>query len=117
MARITFDPNLVECPDFTLAIYALSQAPIVNLNNTEEQAVQILKDVWKAGNDDEQLRWQQQNDEDAAAAADKLREEAAEDVQRVKDLEKEQEDSRKDEIKKNKSKYTLIPDREALKRQ
>ncbi|KAF8801475.1 hypothetical protein BYT27DRAFT_7036627, partial [Phlegmacium glaucopus] len=112
MPRLQFDPELSECPDFASPIYAAARDPFVNLNTTEEQAVQFLKDIWHAGNDADKVRWQQQSDDDAAALADNRRLQSEEDALRVQTTIDKEENLRKEEMKKNKMKYIPIPDRD-----
>jgi hypothetical protein len=112
MARVLSDPGLLECPDFASPTYAAARVPFVNLNVTEEQAVQLLKDVWTAGNEADKNRWQVQNDEDNALRAEQLRlRSEAEDLRAQTQIE-EAETLRKEEMRKNKSKYLPIPDRD-----
>ena len=104
MARITSDPGLLDCPDFASPTYALVQAPLINDNTTEAQAIQLLKDVWSVGNEADKIRWQLQNDEDQAAHDERLRLQAEADDLRAQAEVEEAEATRKDEVKKNKSK-------------
>lgn len=111
MPRILVDPTTIACPDFASNIYDAARAPFVNANTTEEQAIALLSAIWKAGNDAERVNWQQQLDADAADAVDQVRVQAELETQQTKELQKEQDDIRKDDRKKNKSKYTPISDR------
>lgn len=112
MARIQFDPGLLECPDFTSPTYAASRAPLINENANEEQAVQLLRDVWTAGNDADKIRWQVQTEEDDALIAERQRVQAEAEDLRIQNEFEEAETLRKEEMKKNKSKYLPIPDRD-----
>ena len=112
MPRILFDPGLLECPDFASPTYAAVRVPLINPNVTEEQAVQLLKDVWTAGNEADKTRWQVQVDEDKTLHDEQLRlQSEAEDLRARTQIE-EAESLRKEEMKKNKSKYLPIPDRD-----
>ena len=112
MPRLQFDPSLLECPDFSSPTYAAFRGPLVNDNTTEEQAIQLLKDVWTAGNEVDRGIWQTQVDEDEALRADQSRVRAeAEELRIQKEIE-EAEALRRDDIKKNKSKHLPIPDRD-----
>jgi hypothetical protein len=73
MARIQFDPNLLECPDFASLTYAATRVPLVNDNTTEQQAIQFLRDIWITGNEADKVRWQVQSDEDDAVRREQLR--------------------------------------------
>jgi hypothetical protein len=112
MPRIQFDPGLLELPDFASASYAVSRAPFINANTTEEQAIQLLKDFWTAGNEADKLKWQLQIDEDNTTSAELLRVQAESDNLRIQAELEEAESFRKEELKKNKSKYLPIPDRD-----
>ena len=112
MPRLQFNPSLLECPDFSSPIYAAVRGPLVNADTTEEQAVQLLKDVWTAGNVADRGIWQTQVDEDEALRVEQLRVRTEADELRIqKDIE-EAEALRRDDIKKNKSKHVPIPDRD-----
>ena len=112
MPRIQFDPALLECPDFASPTYAAARAPLVNDNTTEQQAIQCLRVIWSAGNEADKVRWQVQNEEDEVLRADQLRIQTEADVLKAQTEIEEAEALRKDEMKKNKSKYIPIPDRD-----
>ena len=112
MPRIQFDPALLECPDFASPTYAAARAPLVNDNTTEEQAIQRLRVIWSAGNEADKITWQAQNEEDDIARADRLRIQTEADVLKAQTEIEEAEALRKEEMKKNKSKYIPIPDRD-----
>ena len=112
MQRIQLDPGLLECPDYASATYAAARVPFVNPNTTEAQAIQLLRDIWTAGNDADKARWQLQNLEDDTLRTEQRRVQAeAYDLRAQAEVE-EAEALRKEEIKKNKSKYLPIPDRD-----
>ena len=112
MPRFLSDPALLECPDYALAIFAASQAPFINPNVTEAQAIQLLKDSWTAGNEADKVSWQLQIDEDEAAQLLQLCIQSKADDLRAQAEVHEAETLRKDELKRNKSKYLPIPDRD-----
>ena len=112
MPRIQFDPALLECPDFASPTYAAARAPLVNDNTTEEQAIQRLRVIWSAGNEADKITWQAQNEEDDIVRADRLRIQTEADVLKAQTEIEEAEALRKEEMKKNKSKYIPIPDRD-----
>jgi hypothetical protein len=112
MARLQFNPSLLECPDFSSPTYTLVRAPLINDNTNEAQAVQLLKDVWNAGNEADRTRWQLQVDEDETLRLEQLRVQAEADDLRLQKEVEEAEALRKDDLKKNKSKYIPIPDRD-----
>ena len=111
MNRIPFDPAVLQCPDYTSEAYTPARAPFVNDNTTNEQAIQLLINVWTTGNNLERLQWQEQRQNDLAIKADEIlhKQEAAE--QRARTLAQEQDALRKDELKRNKTKYIPIPNR------
>jgi len=112
MPRIQFDPSLLECPDFASATFTAAWAPFVNPTTTEEQAIQLLRDIWSAGNKADKLRWQQQSNEDNAALAESRRLQSEANMMRDQAEIDEADTIRKEEMKKNKTKYIPIPDRE-----
>ena len=113
MPRFLSDPALVlECPDYASAIFAASRAPFINPNVTEAQAIQLLKDLWTAGNEADKVSWQLQIGEDEAARLLQLRIQSEADDLRAQAEVDEAETLRKDELKRNKSKYLPIPDRD-----
>ena len=112
MPRIQFDPGLLECPDFSSVTYAAARAPFVNETTTENQAIQLLKKFWTAGNDADKVTWQQQINEDDAALAEAHRLQSEADAAKAQAEIDEAENLKKEEIKKNKTKYIPIPDRD-----
>ena len=112
MPRLESDPGLLECPDFASPTYAAARIPFINPNVNEAQAIQFLKDIWSAGNNADKLRWQLQNDEDEVARIEMLRIQTDAELLKTRTELEEAEALRKDEVKKNKSKYLPIPDRD-----
>jgi hypothetical protein len=111
MNRIHIDPSLLQCPDYASDTYAPARAPFVNNNTTDEQAIQLLTNLWRIGNDHEKQLWQAQRQNDLAAEADEILHEQEAAEQRAVALVQEHEAIRREEIKKNKLKYIPIPDR------
>ena len=112
MPRIQFDPSLLECPDFASPTFAVAWVPFVNPTTTEEQAIQLLKVIWSAGNKANKLRWQQQGDKDNAALAESCQLQSEANMIRDQAEIDEANTIHKEEMKKNKTKYITIPDRE-----
>ena len=112
MPRIQFNPGLLECPDYASATYAASHAPFITPDIMEVQAIQLLRDIWIAGNDADKARWQLQIDKDEAACAELVRIQSEADDLRAQAKVEEAEVLRKEEFKNNKSKYLPIPDRD-----
>ncbi|KAG1799769.1 uncharacterized protein HD556DRAFT_1305306 [Suillus plorans] len=70
MTRLSADPHLEHCPDFTSADLQSSRAPLLGPSTTDEQAAAILTTIWTATNSTLRIRWQGQLDADALAAAE-----------------------------------------------
>jgi hypothetical protein len=112
MPRLQSDPALLECPDFASPTYEAARAPLVNADVTEEQAIIFLRNVWSAGNEADKASWLLQVQEDEASLADRLRAQVEAEGLRAQAEIEEADLLRKDEVKKNKSKYIPIPDRD-----
>jgi hypothetical protein len=112
MPRIQLNPGLLEYPDFASLTYEATRAPLVNDNTTELQAIQLLRDIWSAGNEADKIRWQLQIEDDEALRLEQmhLREEA--EALKAQAQVDEAEVLRKEELKKNKFEYIPIPDRD-----
>ena len=112
MPRLQSDPALLECPDFASPTYAAARMPLVNDNTTEEQAILYLRLIWAAGNEADKASWLLQTQEEEAERAEQLRvqleAEALADQAKVEEAQA----LRKEELKKYKTKYTPIPDRD-----
>jgi hypothetical protein len=50
MNCLTIDPNLEQCPDFTLAIFQASCTPLLSPMVDDTQAAVILQMIWAATN-------------------------------------------------------------------
>ncbi|KAG1872147.1 hypothetical protein C8R48DRAFT_595604 [Suillus tomentosus] len=64
MDRLHSDPSLLVCPDFTSEHYHASRTPFVSATVTNDQAVESLRIVWVATNNDLREQWRQQVVED-----------------------------------------------------
>ncbi|KAG1784995.1 uncharacterized protein HD556DRAFT_1250545 [Suillus plorans] len=99
MPCIRSDPNLNICPDYNSEDFENTRAQLVNENTTEDQVVQLLRNIWLANNNLEKHLWQQQAEqcmeEDKQGRLNQVRID-------------EEEDARKEEQKKNKFKYIPI---------
>jgi hypothetical protein len=108
MPRIRNDPNFNTCPDYASANLVNTRAQLINENVNEEQAIQLLRNIWLANNEADKALWQQQlaDDREQQDHAQRLEE----DEQQRVDQERadEEEATRKEERKKNKHKYTPI---------
>ncbi|KAG2088740.1 uncharacterized protein F5147DRAFT_587506 [Suillus discolor] len=108
MPRIRSDPNLNLCPDYNLEDFANTRAQLVNDNTTEEQAVQLLRNIWLANNNLDKRLWQQQLENDREELVHQRRMEEDEQERLKQERINEEEDTCKEEPKKNKHKYIPI---------
>ncbi|KAF8814481.1 hypothetical protein BYT27DRAFT_7082218 [Phlegmacium glaucopus] len=92
----------------------LQPTPFVNPNTTEDQAIQLLKNIWHAGNEADKVMWQQQNIDDTADLTECHWLQSEADVLRVQGSIDDEESLRKEEMNKNKMKYIPIPNRDVL---
>jgi hypothetical protein len=102
----------MQCPDYTSDSFQQSRARLVNENTTEEQAIQCLRDIWKETNNAEKALWQHQLDNDEAETAARRQQERDEQEQWNAAEVLEFETAQREEMKKNKWKYTPIPDKD-----
>jgi hypothetical protein len=112
MPRLLFDPNLAQCPDYTLDIWEATRTPIINPGTDHAQAAVILTNIWNAQNTVEKQQWQAQLDQDAAEAEARREEVEEQERLRQEEIQKEKDEQRKEEEKKNAIKYAPIPDRD-----
>jgi hypothetical protein len=111
MPPLLFDPALAHCPDYASAAYALTRAPLVNVHTTEAQAIQILTNIWQLGNNVDKQQWRDQIHDEILRQEQQLAlDQVAADQLAIATAE-EQQTLRKEEMKKNKTKYIPIPDR------
>lgn len=111
MPRILFNPSSQTCPDYTLQVFEQTRIPFVNDTTTHEQAAILLTNFWTASNAAEKLLWQAQLDADELEAQAVRQQEEEESAIREAEAEKEKDDSRREEQKKNQSKFLPIPNR------
>ncbi|KAG1729859.1 uncharacterized protein EDB91DRAFT_1059788, partial [Suillus paluster] len=105
---IQSDPNMDVCPDYASNDFVNTRAQLINRNITEEQAVQLLRNIWEVNNNTDKCLWQQQmnDDRDKQAHCDRLKEDKEECIKRERLA--EEEEAHKEEQKRNKHKYTPI---------
>ncbi|KAG2068725.1 hypothetical protein BDR04DRAFT_972887, partial [Suillus decipiens] len=108
MPHIHNDPNLNTCPDYASEDFANTQAHLVNENTTDEQAVQLLRNIWQTNNTLDKCLWQQQADDDRKERAHLQCMEEDEQDCLNQEWANEEEDACKEERKKNKHKYIPI---------
>ncbi|KAG2343184.1 hypothetical protein BDR05DRAFT_884647, partial [Suillus weaverae] len=108
------DPNLNICPNYAAEVFENIWAQLVNENTTEEQAMQLLQNIWEANNNAVKVLWQQQVEEDRERQEHHQR---LDDEQERLNQERVEEEEvvHKEERKKNKYKFiplleTGIPD-------
>ncbi|KAG2037428.1 hypothetical protein BDR03DRAFT_957127 [Suillus americanus] len=104
MHRLTSDPSLEFCPDFTSNIYQAIRARLINQNN-DAQVVENLRAVWVVTNNTHKVQWQRQLREDQAALT-KQQSLVHEETKRQLQASLLEEDR-----KRNPLKYIPIPDR------
>jgi hypothetical protein len=83
MNRLTINPNLEQCPDFTSALFQASRTPLLSPTVDDNQAAVTLQMIWAATNAAQRVQWQQQLDSDALAATEQRRLLAEADEQRL----------------------------------
>ncbi|KAG2123613.1 uncharacterized protein EDB93DRAFT_1098894 [Suillus bovinus] len=110
MPRIRNDPNFNICPDYASINFANTRAQLINENVDEEQAIQLLRNIWRANNETDKVLWQQQlaEDREQREHAQRIQEDEQEQVEQERI--DEEDAARKEERKKNKHKYIPILD-------
>ncbi|KAG2124369.1 hypothetical protein DEU56DRAFT_692862, partial [Suillus clintonianus] len=108
MPRILNDPNLNICPDYATPPYANARAQLINEHINEEQAIQILKNIWEASNNVEKglCQGQVEDEREHREHLNQLQQEQ-QDRHEQEQIE-EAELARKEEKKKYKHKYAPI---------
>jgi hypothetical protein len=109
------DPNFNVCPDYASDVFENTRAQLINENTNEEQAVQLLTNIWETNNNADKIAWQHQvaADREERLHREQLEEEEQDRLEQVRA--QEEETTRKEDRKKNKHKYipilaTGIPD-------
>ncbi|KAG2750588.1 hypothetical protein P692DRAFT_201692175, partial [Suillus brevipes Sb2] len=108
MDRIRQDPNLEVCPDYASDAFAQTRALLENDQVNQEQAVQMLRNIWEANNNAAKARWQVQREEDRRRQEDHRLRNEEEQADRERLQIEEAEAALKEDRKKNKFKYTPI---------
>jgi hypothetical protein len=111
MPRILINPSSQLCPDYNLQVFEQTRTPLINDTTTHEQAAILLTNLWTATNTAEKLLWQAQIDADDLEAEAVRQQEEDEAALKDAEAQKEKDDLRKEERKKNLSKFLPIPDR------
>ncbi|KAG6326919.1 hypothetical protein ID866_12170 [Astraeus odoratus] len=103
------DPNTAVAPDFVTQEFQEEQQPFLNIGFTEQQAATALQLVWQQNNKRAKANWARRQQEQTLAAEEAhLRDEALQ-----QEHEEEEAQILHKEHKKNKAKFTPIPDIEA----
>ncbi|KAG2141113.1 hypothetical protein DEU56DRAFT_941415, partial [Suillus clintonianus] len=112
MPRLHSDPNLNICPDYADGVFADTRLQLTNENINEQQAIAILRNIWQADNNIAKAQWDRQVEEDRERQehVDRLNDEEQERLEH--DRREEDEATQKEDRKKNKFKYTSIPQRD-----
>jgi hypothetical protein len=108
MPILAEDPNTATVPNFETAEYAEARAQLINEDTNEQQAAEILANLWRIQNNADKLRWAARLQEQAQTAEAECRRVAEEEDQRQQTLLAEQEAAVAEERKKNKAKYAPI---------
>ncbi|KAG1846416.1 hypothetical protein DFJ58DRAFT_843494 [Suillus subalutaceus] len=108
MPRMRNNPNFNVCPDYASDGFADTRAQLISDEVTEEQAIQLLKNIWEANNNVDKVAWQCQvaEDREERAHREQLEEEEQERIEQARI--QEEEAARKEDRKKNKHKFTPI---------
>ncbi|KAG1847686.1 hypothetical protein DFJ58DRAFT_717168 [Suillus subalutaceus] len=108
MPLLAEDPNSAIMPDFETAEFAQARAQLTNETTNEQQAAEILANLWDIQNDADKCRWAARIQEETQAAEAEWRQAEEAEAQRQQTLLMEQEAAISEERKKNKSKYALV---------
>ncbi|KAG0693026.1 hypothetical protein DFH29DRAFT_1007750 [Suillus ampliporus] len=109
MPRIPNNPNLSVCPDYTDPTFTNTRLQLTNENINKAQAILLLKNIWQADNDAARAQWQLQVEEDTEHQQHQERLNHEEQDRLEQECLDEDETARKEDKKKNKFKYTPIP--------
>jgi len=110
MPRLLSDPNLSFCPNYADDAFINTRLQLTNENITEAQAIVILRNIWQAENNATKLQWQAQVNEDRDRREQLERLDNEEQERQEQESRDEEEAARKEDRKKNKHKYTAVPD-------
>jgi len=108
MPILAEDPNTATVPNFETAEYAEARAQLINEDTNEQQAAEILANLWRIQNNADKLLWAARLQEQAQTAEAEHRRVTEEEDQCQQTLLAEQEAVVAEERKKNKAKYAPI---------
>ena len=105
------NPHEAVALDYTTGRFETTRLPLVNaFNITHDKAVNCLADIWVAQNELDKQDWDRQVADDAQAQHEAQEQQRIENEERrLAELE-EQENARKEELKKNRNKFVPFPD-------
>ncbi|KAG2052185.1 hypothetical protein BDR06DRAFT_865017, partial [Suillus hirtellus] len=109
MPRLLSDPNLSFCPNYADDTFVNTRLQLTNENITEAQAIVILRNIWQVENNAAKLQWQEQLNEDRDRREHLERLENKEQERQEQETHDEEEAAQKEDRKKNKHKYTVVP--------
>ncbi|EGN92081.1 hypothetical protein SERLA73DRAFT_79880 [Serpula lacrymans var. lacrymans S7.3] len=107
MPLILNDPNTAVAPDFTREEYQEARTELSNELIDDALAARILTNLWSVANNKDKVAWAQQREEEILVADREHQQLEKEVVMRLAD---EQNVARREECKKNKSKYAPVRD-------
>lgn len=113
MERITFDPNPLQCPNFTIEEWQAARDEIIanNPNTDHNGAAAILAVGWRATNNEQKRRWAAQQTADQQDEQARTAQQQAEEARDAEDMERRSADAAEEERKKYKQKFIPVPDR------
>ncbi|KAG1731527.1 uncharacterized protein EDB91DRAFT_1028040, partial [Suillus paluster] len=110
MPCLSSDPNLNVCPNYADDAFFNMRLQLTNENITEAQAIIILKNIWQAENMAKKAQWQEQTEADREQQEHMERLNDEEQERQEQNCHNEEEAAWKEDRKKNKYKYTTVPD-------
>jgi hypothetical protein len=110
MPLLAENPNLAVTPNFQSEEYAEAQAQLTNEAINDNQAIEILANLWRIQNEADKCHWDARVEAEAHEAEALRREAAQEEEQCQLALKADQEAAIQEERKKNKAKYTPVKD-------
>ena len=102
---------LLVCPDYTSPDFAAARFDFTTATVSDAQSAELLARVWKRTNDAQKVAWQHDIDEAARRAAEDLRLRAEDEDRRKPEAEAERLEAESEAVKKNHTKFILIPSR------
>ncbi|KAG1719691.1 hypothetical protein EDB19DRAFT_1608725, partial [Suillus lakei] len=109
MAPLLNDPNIAILPNFRTAEHEAARTQLIANGVVDNaQAAELLATLWTINNNAARERWAEQLEEDARDAEELQRLATEEERDRLQAIADEQEAARKEEQKKNKSKFVPV---------